>query len=86
MENLSSLFSEAAILMLVGMGFVFVFLSILILAINLLAKLAVKFPDPIPQTRQPKRATNVDTGEIPANIVAAITSAVTQYRKNNTKK
>ncbi len=85
MENLNSVFVEAGMLMLIGMGFVFAFLSLLIVAINLLAKLAIKFPDPLPPVRRPKSVANVDSGAIAPNVVAAITSAVAQYRKNKIK-
>lgn len=82
MDNLSAVFVEAGILMIVGMGFVFAFLSVLIVAINILAKFAVKFPDPIPQVRRPKTATNVNSDAVSPSVVAAISIAVTQYRKN----
>ena len=56
MDNMQQQFFEAGTLMLAGMVFVFVFLSILILFINtVLAKLAVKFPDTIVVT--PPRST-----------------------------
>ncbi|TRX55796.1 OadG family protein [Thalassomonas sp. M1454] len=85
MENLSSVFAEAGILMIVGMGFVFAFLSILIVAINILAKLSIKFPDPVPQVRRPKTVANVDSGAVSPSVVAAISTAVAQYRKNKIK-
>lgn len=84
MENLSDTFVEAGVLMLVGMGFVFAFLGLLIIAIQLLAKLAEQFPDPAPVTSKVRTA-QAKEGEIPANIIAAITTAVAHYRKNNLK-
>lgn len=88
MDNLSELFVEAGTLMLAGMVFVFAFLSLLVVFINqVLVKLAVKFPDPIIQSK-PQRKTHakkaVSDGVSPA-IVAAISSAVSQYRQQNNK-
>ena len=84
MEQLNHLFMEAGTLMLTGMVFVFAFLGLLIIFINtILAKLAVKFPDQIvaPSKRANKKTTkkNAD-GELSPSIVAAISSAVTNYR------
>ncbi len=88
MDNLSELFVEAGTLMLAGMVFVFAFLSLLVVFINqVLVKLAIKFPDPITQSK-PQRNTNKKTaasdGVSPA-IVAAISSAVSQYRQQNSQ-
>ena len=85
MDNMQQQFLEAGTLMLAGMVFVFVFLSILIIFINtVLAKLAIRFPDPIvtPSARSNNRGKNkkaVD-GEVSPAIVAAISGAVARYR------
>lgn len=78
-------FFEAGTLMLAGMVFVFAFLSVLIIFINtVLAKLAIKFPDPIVATSS--RATKKSNGqgkkngEISPAVVAAISGAVKRYR------
>ena len=90
MAHLNHLFLEAGTLMLTGMIFVFSFLGLLVIFINVvLAKLAIKYPDAVMQAK-PVRANlrnPKDPGGIPPNVVAAITSAVTQYRKqhNNSK-
>ena len=89
MDQLSQLFVEAGTLMLAGMVFVFAFLGLLVVIINvLLAPLANKYPDPVAQSntrptinRSPSAATGTS-----ANVVAAISAAVNQYRqthKNN---
>jgi len=81
-------FLEAGTLMLAGMVFVFAFLSILIIFINtVLAKLAVKFPDPITSTatRSNKKNNKAASGEISPAIVAAISGAVTRYRQQHSQ-
>jgi len=91
MEHLNQLFVEAGTLMLAGMVFVFTFLSLMIIFINVvLTRLAVKYPDAVPHS---KRANNSsartnqkikqDVDGISPKVVAAITSAVTQYRKQH---
>ena len=81
-------FLEAGTLMLAGMVFVFAFLSLLIIFINtVLAKLAVKFPDPIaaPSSRSNKNNKKAASGEISPAIVAAISGAVTRYRQQHSQ-
>lgn len=76
-------FVEAGTLMLAGMVFVFAFLSLLIIFINtVLARLAVKFPDPIAPSKKysNKKNNKATSGEISPAIVAAISGAVTRYR------
>jgi oxaloacetate decarboxylase gamma subunit len=93
MEHLNQLFIEAGTLMLAGMVFVFVFLGLMIIFINVvLTRLAVKFPDAVIQhkrgqtkpTHSNKKSTQKIDGISP-KLVAAITSAVTQYRKQHHK-
>ncbi len=88
MDNSSQLFVEAGTLMLAGMVFVFAFLGLLIIFVNtVLVKLAIKFPDPIVQSKPQRKAnkTKVDNGGISPSVVAAISSAVSQYRQQHSK-
>ncbi len=81
MDNMQQFF-EAGTLMLTGMVFVFAFLSVLIIFITtVLAKLAVKFPDPIvaPSSRTKKKVSKAH-GDISPAVVAAISGAVKRYR------
>ncbi len=78
-------FVEAGTLMLAGMVFVFAFLGVLIVFINtVLARLAVKFPDPIvvPQSRANKKSKSHSNthGDVSPAVVAAISGAVKRYR------
>jgi len=86
MEQLNELFIEAGTLMLAGMVFVFVFLGLLVVFINIvLAKLAIKFPDPKPQIKPSRaiKASNKSTGSVSPSVVAAISSAVAKYRSQH---
>jgi oxaloacetate decarboxylase gamma subunit len=86
MDNMQQQFFEAGTLMLAGMVFVFVFLSILIVFINtVLAKLAVKFPDTIVVTppRSTKKNKNKSDGNISPSVVAAISGAVKRFRSEH---
>lgn len=81
-------FIEAGTLMLAGMVFVFAFLTLLILFINtVLAKLAIKFPDPIVPSRKRsvKENKKLANGEVSPAIVAAISGAVTRYRQQHSQ-
>ena len=78
-ETSSQLFSQAATLMVVGMGFVFVFLGLLIVVIKLLiSPLAKKYPDKVPQKTQSDQTTKNHS-----EIVAAITVAISRYRQKH---
>ncbi len=86
MEHLNQLFVEAGTLMLAGMVFVFTFLGLMVIFINVvLTKLAVKFPDAIVQQKpvRSNQKTKQKVDGISPKVVAAISSAVTQYRKQH---
>jgi len=88
MDNLSQLFVEAGTLMLAGMVFVFAFLGLLVVFINnVLVKLAIKYPDPIIQSKSQNKKSKPTKAQdgISPSVVAAISSAVTQYRQNQSK-
>ncbi len=73
----AQLFSQAAVLLMVGMGFVFAFLSLLILVIKfVISPLATRFPDPVPVTKD-------DRSEQPTAVIAAISAAIKQYRQKH---
>ncbi|WP_416305838.1 OadG family transporter subunit [Neptunicella sp. SCSIO 80796] len=81
MENdIATLLNEAALLMVVGMVVVFLFLVLLIGAVNLIAAICAKFPDTdIPST--PTRTPVASNKAVSANIVAAISAAIHQHRQ-----
>ena len=73
-----SLMSQAIDLTVVGMGFVFVFLTVLIGATTLMSKIAMKLEPPAPETpvapAQPASPMN------DPRLMAVITAAVEKYR------
>lgn len=88
MDNLTELFIEAGTLMLAGMVFVFAFLGVLVIFIKLvLMKLAIKYPDPVVQSKPQRKANKTNVGQegISPSVVAAISSAVSQYRQSQNK-
>ena len=71
------------ILLVLGMGTVFVFLAVLIFATKLMGKIVKKFVPEVPETKQPA-ASAVVTAPAAGNdaeIAAAICAAVVQSRK-----
>ncbi|GHB66777.1 putative oxaloacetate decarboxylase gamma chain [Psychrosphaera saromensis] len=79
--NVSELLAEAGILMLVGMVVVFLFLSMLIVAIKLLTKFAEAYPDPIKPKRNEIKP--ISSSKTSPQVIAAITAAVKQYKARN---
>jgi oxaloacetate decarboxylase gamma subunit len=80
---MESLISQGLSLMVFGMGFVFVFLTLLVFVTKLMSKLVMKFePEaPIaPAKKSRKRAEPETPDNNNDEIVAVITAAVHQYR------
>jgi oxaloacetate decarboxylase gamma subunit len=75
---------EAATLMLVGMSIVFIFLSLLIGAVNFIAWICGKFPENRDKmvSKQVSRdaAGSISTQNISPSTVAAISAAIHQHR------
>ncbi|WP_299791895.1 OadG family protein [uncultured Shewanella sp.] len=78
MNSITEQMIEAFGIMLLGMGLVFVFLTLLILGIKLVAH---KFaPQPIEHMAQAEQPDSTPTQGIDPLMVAVITSAIHQYR------
>lgn len=78
---MESLISQGLSLMVFGMGFVFVFLTLLVGVTSLMSKLVVKYaPEatPVPKKRRFSAAKTADANN--DEVVAVITAAVHQYR------
>ncbi len=80
----TQLFSQAAVLLMVGMAFVFVFLSLLIVIIKwFISPLGNRFPDPLSPVKSIGNKKSPDANNETARIAAAISVAINQYRKKN---
>ncbi|MGB0468864.1 MAG: OadG family protein [Pontibacterium sp.] len=79
---MDNLVSEGINLMIFGMGFVFVFLTLLIFATTAMSKLVGKYaPEPPPQPIKPKAVPVAATGNND-ELIAVMTAAVHKYRSN----
>ncbi|MDO6642065.1 MULTISPECIES: OadG family transporter subunit [unclassified Shewanella] len=77
-SSISEQLLDALGMMIMGMSLVFIFLSILIIGINLVARLCQSDIQPVvanAPTPVPAAATSIDP-----KLIAAITSAIHQYR------
>ncbi len=85
---MDNLLSEGLELMIFGMGFVFVFLTLLVFVTGLMSKLVTKY-GPAPVTKPAKKRTpasaSASAGAPAANndeLVAVISAAVHKYRSH----
>ncbi len=81
----SSLISEGLTLMAAGMGFVFVFLTLLVFATGLMSKLVNKYaPEPVLTPPAPPVQTAPQTVD-QSQLTAVIAAAIHQYRARHKK-
>ena len=66
-------------LMILGMGMVFVFLTVLIMALRVMSAIAARFPNPAPESSAPAAGGAIT---LPSNftLVAVIGAAFARYR------
>lgn len=76
---MTELMSSGVELMFAGMGIVFLFLTMLVVAINIMSSLVLRF---FPDAPIPAVAASV-SGGIDKSIIAAITAAVHQHRSKH---
>jgi oxaloacetate decarboxylase gamma subunit len=74
---------QAAALMGLGMTFVFLFLGLLLIAVTIMAKY-IPADEPVVQQKTVQNKPTPATPELNPKLVAAITTAVQQYRKAKT--
>lgn len=82
MNNIGSLMFDAATLMITGMGFVFLFLTMLVYLVTLMAKIVPQeqpVTPSVPSKAKPAQSTTEGTSP---QVVAAIAAAVKQYRSS----
>ena len=83
---MNELMSQAVELMIAGMGFVFVFLIVLVYATGLMSKIILRFAPPEPATpaRTPRAKPKAPAPADP-DTAEAIKKAIAQYRARHKK-
>lgn len=81
METLTSLIEEAISLMVLGMGFVFIFLGLLIFAMSLLRRIAGNVTDIPPASVRTSPMPPPSPSVTDPHLVAAISAAVHAHRR-----
>jgi oxaloacetate decarboxylase gamma subunit len=77
----TNLINEGLTLMTYGMGFVFVFLTLLVFATSFMSKMVVKYlPEPQPAAAKPVAASAVPAPAGDAQLIAVISAAIKQHR------
>jgi len=79
---MDNLFSEGLTLMVFGMGFVFVFLTLLVFVTSTMSRLVNRYlPEPAPKAvkARPQAAAGVQAGNND-ELIAVLTAAVHKYR------
>ena len=82
LATMSELMSDALNLMIVGMGFVFVFLAILVGVTTLMSKLVGKYA-PAPAPKVSVATTNNSSASDDAQLLAVLSAAVEKYRSDH---
>lgn len=77
---MNEMLSAGIELMITGMGIVFAFLAMLIVAVNLMSSVIQRY-FPVQQVAKPVSPDFTTTTD--SSIIAAITAAVTQYRNKH---
>lgn len=82
-----SIMTQALELLVIGMGFVFVFLTVLVYATKGMSALVVKYAPPPPPRTAPAKvpASPKNTGMDDATLKAVISAAVNKYRSEHKK-
>jgi len=78
--TVADLFTEGVILMLLGMGSVFIFLVTLVLAMYGMSRLAHWLSPDEPATETPIFPAGVPRAETDSELVAVISAAISRYR------
>jgi oxaloacetate decarboxylase gamma subunit len=84
LSNMTELMSDAVNLMIVGMGFVFVFLTILVFVTSLMSKMVQKYA-PEPEKKASLAAPIAATASNDAQLLAVLSAAVAKYRSDQKK-
>ncbi len=77
MVAVSDLLLQGVNLMFLGMGIVFSFLTLLVIALNGMSRLAASISGP----EEPQKVSSSPAGESDAELIAVITAAINRFRK-----
>jgi oxaloacetate decarboxylase gamma subunit len=79
------LLNNGLLLLVIGMGTVFAFLSIMVLAIEISSRVCSRFAHLIPEKApaKPKRPRPQTSADDDGDLLAVIAAAVTRYRQDN---
>jgi len=83
-SEMSELMSDAINLMVVGMGFVFVFLTILVFVTSFMSKMVIKYA-PAPEPKAPVAPAQTNNASNDAQLLAVLSAAVAKYRSDHKK-
>lgn len=82
--SVSNLLMEGLNLMLLGMGIVFVFLSLLVVAMSQMSRLALRIGGPEEATEAPAAGTPATAGgKDNSELIAVLTAAISRYRSRH---
>jgi len=82
---MSELMSDAINLMIVGMGFVFTFLVVLVVLTSIMSKMIAKYlPAPEPVVAKASKSKNQNASP-DAQLLAVLSAAVAEYRSDQKK-
>jgi oxaloacetate decarboxylase gamma subunit len=72
---------QSGVLTIMGMGTVFLFLVLVIISLTIMGKVFQRFPDKTAPGALPVSGQTAQASSKQSDVVAAITAAVTEYRK-----
>jgi oxaloacetate decarboxylase gamma subunit len=73
---------EGVDLLMLGMGFVFIFLIFLVYATHVMSALACRLAPPLPELKSKVRKSPPKTVSVPKDLIAVLTAAVHHHRNN----
>lgn len=81
----TNIISDGFILLVLGMGFVFLFLGLLVIAMNVMTAIINRFPtnETIARTNAVGSSAAPAAISVDPNVLAAIRAAIAQHRENN---
>ena len=82
---MTELFASSVDLMMVGMGTVFAFLTLMIFMTNLMSRLVMKYTPDVPNTPAPTALNVQNTAANDKQLISIINAAIKLHRNNSDK-